>query len=81
VGPEGALPVVRFGMANHCGHVEIAAAIVSEGLGKPPKWTKDLMSEVKSLADEIRKELDNAGSGGSAPATTKPLSKATGIFK
>lgn len=75
VGPKGILPVVRFGMSNHCGHVEIAAAIVSEGLGKPPQWTKDLASEVKSLADELRKEIANARSGASTPAT-KPVAKA-----
>jgi hypothetical protein len=72
VGPKGVYPVVRFGMSNHCGHVELVAGMVSEGVGKPPRWTVDLASEVKSLAQELKKEIDAAKTGsGSSPSTTK----------
>jgi hypothetical protein len=81
-GPKGLLPVVRWNMSNHCGHAELAAAMVSEGVSRPPQWTKDLVKEVKTLVAELRKEIDNAG-GSSTTTPTKPAGPfppKTGIF-
>jgi len=75
VGPKGVLPVVRFNMSNHCGHVEIAAAMVSEGIGRPPQWAKDLAKEVRSLAKELRKDIENAGKGSDGPKPPAPMAK------
>ena len=81
VGPKGIYPVVRFGMSNHCGHVELAAAMVSEGVGKPPKWTRDLASEVRSLAKELRAEIEGAGKSPSGPTAKTPvMKKVPGVF-
>ena len=82
-GPKGVLPVVRWNMSNHCGHIELAAAMFSEGVARPPQWTKDLVKEVKSLAEELRKEIAAAGGSGSKPpsktaGTTTP--KVPSIF-
>lgn len=84
VGPAGAYPVVRFGMHNHCGYAELAAGLVSEGVGKPPQWVKDLGKEVKTLAEELRTEIRNArSSGASAPTASSGATKMkpSGLFK
>jgi hypothetical protein len=69
-GPKGALPVVAFNMSNHCGHIELVAGIGYEGIGTPPKWTKDLGAEIVALAKELRAEIEKAGSSGSGTTTT-----------
>ncbi len=61
VGPGGLLPVVEFGMSNHCGVVELVAGVAKRGVGTPPKWTTALAKEVKALAAELREEIEAAG--------------------
>lgn len=68
-GPAGAFPILRVSTNNHCTRTKLVAAMVSEGVGKPPRWTTDLLSEVKALATELRNDIRNAGgSSGSTPA-------------
>jgi hypothetical protein len=60
VGPAGALPVVRFNFHNHCNHTRLAAAMISEGVGKPPKWIKELGKEIKDISDDVKEAAKKA---------------------
>jgi hypothetical protein len=53
-GPAGVYPVVRFNFHNHCNHTKLAAAIVSEGVARPPQWLKGLTKEVKAVLAEVK---------------------------
>jgi hypothetical protein len=53
-GPAGVFPVVRFNFHNHCNHAKLAAAIVSEGVARPPRWLERLAKEVKAVLAEVK---------------------------
>lgn len=74
-GPAGAFPILKVSTNNHCTRAKLVAALVAEGVGKPPRWIEALLVEVKALATELRTDISNAGGGSSGgPTTPSPKS-------
>jgi hypothetical protein len=51
----GASGVVQAGIPTR-----LAAAIVSEGVGRPPQWLKDLGKEIKVITDDVKEAAKKA---------------------
>jgi hypothetical protein len=78
-GPAGAVPVIKVNASNHCTHVRLAGAAKAEEVATPPQWTKDLLSEVKTLAKELREDIKKAREGGDTGGTSTPTTTKGGM--